>query len=133
MAKILIVEDDSLLSNMYAAKFKKDGFDVSTAGNGEEGLAKIQSEKPDIILLDIMMPKMNGLEVLEKVKADNALKSIPVILLTNLARGEDDVNKGLELGAVAYLVKSKVTPVEVVTKIKQVIKSSGKDIALTEK
>ncbi len=133
MAKILIVEDDTLLSNMYAQKFKKDGFEVTTAGNGEVGLSKVKSDKPDLVLLDIMMPKMNGLQVLEKMKADAEVKEIPVILLTNLARGVEDANKGLELGAVAYLVKSKVQPTEVVAKVKHVLKASGKDIELTSK
>lgn len=131
MAKILLCEDDTLLSNMYAMKFRKDGYEVVTAFNGEDGLAKVATEKPDLVLLDIMMPKMNGLQVLEKAKATSALKGIPVIMLTNLARGDEDVNKGLELGAVAYLVKSKVSPTEVVEKVKEVLKASGKDVALT--
>ncbi len=131
MGKILIIEDDSLLARMYAQKFKKEGFEVSTAGNGEEGLEKIKSFGPDVVLLDIMMPKMNGLEVLERLKADGKIKGTPVILLTNLARGMADINRGLELGAVAYLVKSKVKPVEVVAKVKEILRASGKDLKLT--
>lgn len=127
MTKILLVEDDILLSKMYAQKFKKDGYEVSTAADGQEGLSLIKSTKPDVILLDIMMPKMSGLQVLEKIKADKQFKSIPVLLLTNLARGMDDINRGLELGAVSYLVKSKVKPADVVSKVKEVLKASGKN------
>jgi DNA-binding response OmpR family regulator len=127
MAKIAIIEDDSLLSNMYAKKFKKDGFEVSTAYDGKEGLRLVREEKPDLVLLDIMMPEMNGLQVLEAIKKDpdEKIKNTPVILLTNLARGKEDINRGLELGAVTYLVKSKVKPPEVVAKVKEVLEASG--------
>ncbi len=126
---IAIIEDDALLSDMYAKKFKKDGFEVLTAFDGKEGLRLIREEKPDLVLLDIMMPEMNGLEVLKAVKddSDEEINSTPVILLTNLARGKEDVNRGLELGAVTYLVKSKVKPAAVVTKVKEVLEASGED------
>lgn len=128
MAKVLIIDDDQLLVTMYEEKFEKDGYEVSTAFNGEEGLKKIKKEKPTLVLLDIMMPKMNGLEVLETIKKDRKIKNIPVILLTNLARGKEDVHKGLELGAVAYLVKSQVKPSQVVAKAKEVLAGSISDI-----
>lgn len=123
MAKIAIIEDDALLAEMYTQKFKKDGYEVARAKDGEEGLKLIKQEKPNLILLDIMMPKMNGLQVLQAVKADpdEQIKNIPVILLTNLARGMQDVNKGLELGAVAYLIKSQVKPADVVAKVKEIL------------
>ncbi len=135
MTKIAIIEDDALLAQMYTQKFKKDGFEVIRADDGKKGLALIKQEKPSLILLDIMMPEMNGLEVLKAVKddSDEEINSIPVILLTNLSRGKEDVNRGLELGAVTYLVKSKVKPPEVVTKVKEVLEASGEDPLLRTK
>ena len=94
--------------------------------DGENGLAKLKKEKPTLVLLDIMMPKMNGFEVLKKIKADSSSKNIPVILLTNLG-GEDDAKKGLEMGAVAYLIKSDYTPDEVIAKIKEILSASTRD------
>lgn len=135
VTKIAIIEDDALLAQMYAQKFKKDGFEVVAADDGKKGLALIKQEKPSLILLDIMMPEMNGLEVLRAVKddPDGEINSIPVILLTNLARGKEDVNRGLELGAVTYLVKSKVKPPEVVAKVKEVLEASGENHLLQTK
>jgi DNA-binding response OmpR family regulator len=135
VSKIAIIEDDALLTQMYAQKFKKDGFEVVAADDGKKGLALIKQEKPSLVLLDIMMPEMNGLEVLKAVKddSDEEINSIPVILLTNLARGKEDVNRGLELGAVTYLVKSKVKPAAVVTKVKEVLEASGEDHLLQTK
>lgn len=126
MAKILIVEDDPLLSRMYQKKFSEDGFDVEVARDGEEGMAKARVYNPTAILLDIMMPKVNGLEVLRKLKESSETASVPVVLLTNVARGEEDIEKGLELGAVAYLVKSENTPIQVVAKVKEILAASTK-------
>jgi DNA-binding response OmpR family regulator len=106
MPKILLIEDDALLIRMYKKKLELDGYNVTTANNGEEGLSKFKKEDPDLVLLDVMMPKMNGFEVLENVKADEQLKKIPVILLTNLGSDDEDIERGLELGAAAYLIKS---------------------------
>ena len=135
MTKIAIIEDDALLAQMYAQKFKKDGFEVVMANDGKQGLALVKKEMPSLVLLDIMMPEMNGLEVLKAIKddPDQKIKSIPVILLTNLARGTEDINRGLELGAVTYLVKSKVKPTGVVTKVKEVLEASGEDRLLQAK
>lgn len=127
MAKILIVEDDRLLVTMYKQKFEKDGYEVSTAFDGAEGLKKIREEKPTLVLLDIMMPKMHGLEVLEEAKRDPETKDIPIVLLTNLARGEEDINRGLELGAIAYLVKSQLRPSQVVAKVKELLAASARN------
>lgn len=120
MAKILIVEDDPLMSRMYQKIFKFEGYEVEMAGNGEEGLEKVKTVTPTLILLDIMMPKMNGLEVLEKLKADPATKSIPVIVLTNLA-GQQDAEKALGMGAVKYIVKSEYEPKQVANMVKEVL------------
>jgi len=123
---VLLIEDDNLLVRMYQDKFTGDGYKVVVALDGENGLAKLKKEKPTLVLLDIMMPKMNGFEVLKKIKADPSSKNIPVILLTNLG-GEDDAKKGLEMGAVAYLIKSDYTPDEVIAKIKEILSASTRD------
>jgi DNA-binding response OmpR family regulator len=116
-AKILLVEDDFFLGDIYQTKLAVEHFDVSVAQDGVEGVRKAVAEQPDLILLDIMLPKMDGLEVLKKLKEDEKTKHIPVILLSNL--GQDFVVKGgIEMGAVDYLLKSDLTPREVIQKIK---------------
>ena len=120
MAKVLIVEDDPLMSRMYQKIFKFEGFEVDFALNGEEGLDKIRSIKPTLVLLDIMMPKMNGLQVLEKVKLDPATKAIPIVMLTNLA-GTQDAEAALTKGAVKYIIKSENEPKQVVNMVKEIL------------
>ncbi len=120
MAKILIIEDDPLMSRMYKKIFEFEKYEVETATDGEEGLKKASLSKPTLILLDIMMPKMNGIQVLEKLKADPSLKKIPVIILTNLS-GQTDAETALKLGAVKYIVKSEYKPEEVVKTVKGVL------------
>lgn len=126
---ILLVEDDNLLVRMYQDKFVRDGYKVNVASNGEEGLVKLKEQKPDLILLDIMMPKMDGFEMLKRIKADPKTKGVPVILLTNLG-GQDDAKKGLEMGAVAYLIKSDYTPDEIAEKVKEILEASTRDKSL---
>jgi len=121
MSKILlIVEDDPLMARMYQKIFTFEKYDVDTAENGEVGLDKARKIKPTVILLDIMMPKMNGMQVLEKLKADPETKGIPVIMLTNLA-GEKDAEAALMKGAVKYIVKSEYDPKQVVNMVKEII------------
>lgn len=127
MAKILLIEDDALLVRMYQKKLELDGYEVHVANNGEDGLKIFKDTKPNLVLLDVMMPKMNGFEVLEAAKNDDDIKETPVILLTNLGSSDEDIEKGLELGAVAYLIKSNVTPAIVVAKVKEILKASGAD------
>ncbi|OGH84042.1 MAG: hypothetical protein A2261_01180 [Candidatus Magasanikbacteria bacterium RIFOXYA2_FULL_44_8] len=117
---VLIVEDDVFLSQIYQKKFEMEGYKVSTADNGEKGLADAKKKKPNIVLLDILLPKMDGFVVLNKLKADPETKDIPVILLTNLGQKED-VDKGLEQGAVDYLIKAHFKPSEVVDKVRKVL------------
>ena len=119
MSKVLLVEDDSLMVKMYDLKFTHDGFSVAVALDGEEGLQKARAENPDIIVLDIMLPKMSGTEVLEKLKEDPTTRDKPVIILTNLNVTEEDVAKCKDLGAKEILMKTDVTPQEVVDKIRQ--------------
>ena len=121
MAKILLVEDDPLMVRMYQRKLVNDGYETQVAVDGEEGLVKMRSFRPDLILLDIMMPKLNGLQVLERLKSDPTTAQTPVIILTNLGGTQDDIERGLELGAVAYLVKSAYRPDEVIAKVKEIL------------
>jgi DNA-binding response OmpR family regulator len=120
MAKILIVEDDPLMSRMYEKIFTFEKYDVVMAHDGEEGLAKALSENPTLIMLDVMMPKMNGLQVLERLKADTRTKALPVIMLTNLA-GQQDAETALSKGAVKYLIKSEHEPKEVTDIVKEIL------------
>jgi len=124
--KVLITEDDPLMSRMYQKIFTFEGYDVIMAGNGEEGLEKAKTEKPTIILLDVMMPKMNGLQMLDKLKLDPASKAIPVIMLTNLA-GEKDAEVALSKGAVKYIVKSEYEPKQVVDMVKEILAGYTRD------
>lgn len=121
MAKILIVEDDPIMQKIYSKKFQLEGFEVETAGDGEEGLSKIKSLKPDFVLMDVMLPKLNGIEALEKAKADPQTSQIPILVLSNLSTA-DDAETATQKGAVGYLVKSDVTPSQVVSKVKQILK-----------
>jgi DNA-binding response OmpR family regulator len=109
------------LSGIYATKLELDGFSVVTARDGEEGLKAAFKEKPDLILCDVLMPKLDGFEVLKRLKADAQTKDIPVIMLTNLGQKED-VEKGLEEGATDYLIKAHFVPAEAVAKIRKVLK-----------
>lgn len=115
---ILIAEDDPFLSKVVDLKFKKELFDVIICGDGNQVLENAKKQKPKIILMDIIMPNMNGFETLVKLKADPELKNIPVIILSNLGQ-EGDVQKGLKAGAVDYIIKSNISLNEVVEKVKK--------------
>lgn len=119
---ILLVEDDNFLANIYKTKFEMEGFKVSVAENGELGLKDAIKKQPDIILLDILLPKMDGFTVLEHLKDEEDTKDIPVVLLTNLGQ-KDDVERGLKLGAVDYLIKAHFKPSETVEKIRKILES----------
>lgn len=118
--KILLVEDDKFLSEMYSTKLTESGFDVETAFDGEEGLKKANEFRPDLILLDIVLPKKDGFEVLKSLKANEELSKILIIALTNLGQKEE-VQKGFDLGANDYIIKAHFTPTEVVAKIKKLL------------
>ncbi len=126
MSKILIIEDDPLMRRMYQKIFTFEKYSVTMATNGEDGLVKVKSQKPNLILLDIMMPKMNGLQVLTKLKADPDTKKIPVIVLTNLA-GKQDAETAMAKGAVKYIIKSEKDPKEVVKIVKQILAGYTRD------
>jgi DNA-binding response OmpR family regulator len=109
LVDVLLVEDDPSVLEMYRLKLELDGYRVSTALDGEEGLRKAGDLAPDIIFLDIRLPKMDGLEVLRKLRAQEKTRNIPVIILSNYDE-EDLVARGLRLGAHEYLIKARTTP-----------------------
>lgn len=119
--KILLIEDDPMITRMYQRKLEGEGFKITLAFNGEEGLAAIKNDRPDIILLDIMMPKMNGIDTLKAIKADPSIKDIPVVMLTNLGDRPEDVQKCKEFGANDYWVKANVSLKDVVEGIKKIL------------
>lgn len=121
---LLLVEDDPLLINMYQTKFSNEGFQVYTATDGEAGLTLAKAEKPDVIILDIMMPKMDGIEVLRRLRNDPSLRDVPVLMLSNLSEMAKQ-KEAFELGAKEFLVKANLTPTQVVEKIKLYLNQVG--------
>lgn len=109
--KILLIEDDLFIRELYKQVLFETGYDILCAIDGEEGL-KFASSKPDLILLDIMLPKLNGIDVLKKLKANRETMEIPVVLLTNLAQ-ESIIKEAFEIGASGYLMKMKIEPYEI--------------------
>jgi len=124
-AKIVLIEDDQFISEMYVKKFRDENYDVRAAYEGSSGLKLIEKERPDLVLLDIILPGIDGFEVLEKIKHSDKLKDIPVVLLTNLGQS-GNVKRGLRLGAEDYIVKAHFTPKEVVDKAKKILENIRK-------
>ncbi len=124
--KILVVEDDKFLRELITQKLKRENHDVREAVDGEDGVKKIEEEKPDIILLDLILPGIDGFEVLSKIKKNPERKDVPVIILSNLGQ-RDDVERGLKLGAVDFLIKAHFTPGEIIEKIEKVLKDKGQE------
>lgn len=118
MSKILILEDEKILRDLLEKKLKDEGYEVSVAPDGEEGLTKMKKEKFDLILLDIIMPKKGGFEVLAEMQKDSQLKNIPVIIISNSGQPVE-ISRALELGVKDYLVKTQFDPQEVVEKVKK--------------
>ena len=118
--KILVVEDDVMLNKIYQTKFGLMGYKVSAAYDGEEGLKKMGEEAPSVVLLDLMLPKKSGFEVLEAAKHNFKTTRIPVIILSNLGQ-ESDIKRGMELGAVDFLVKSNIKLESVIHKVENVL------------
>ena len=119
--KILMAEDDKFISRAYNDGLTRAGFSVTMASDGEEAITKIKETKPDVILLDLIMPGKNGFEVLEEIKKDEGIKDIPVIILSNLGQ-DTDVKKGKELGAADYLIKSDFSITEIIKKINEYVR-----------
>lgn len=121
-SKVLVVEDDQFLRDLIVRKLNEEGLDTIQAIDGEEGLRLTREKKPAIVLLDIILPGIDGFEVLRQMKADPSINNIPVVMLSNLGQ-KDDIDHGLKLGAVDYLIKAHFTPGEIVEKVKEVLKS----------
>jgi two-component system, OmpR family, phosphate regulon response regulator PhoB len=120
--KIAIIEDDIAIVQMYRTKFELEGYEVETAGDGASGLKLIQDTKPDIVLLDLMMPGMGGVDMLTNLKKDPATKDIKVIVLTNMGDTET-ANRVFKLGATDFIVKAEMTPKQVSEKVKKVLEA----------
>lgn len=120
MAKILIIEDDKFLRGLIASKLIKEGYEVIEAPDGEAGLEKMTEANFNLVILDLLLPGIDGFEVLKNFKENDAVKAIPVIILSNLGSRED-IERGLNLGAVDYLVKAHFTPDEIIDKVKQTL------------
>lgn len=121
--KILIVEDDRSLQSALVEMINREGFETASAFDGEEATEKIKETKPDLILLDIILPKKNGYDVLMEIKRNEETKNIPVLILTNLEE-IDNVQRALDLGATTFMVKSDFSLKDVVEKIKETLKKS---------
>lgn len=120
MTKIAIIEDDPVINQMYRMKFEADGFDVQMAADGHQGVALVESFRPDIILLDLQMPHMNGAEALSAIRKAPWGKDIPVLILTNL--GEEEAPDTLKtLNVSSYIVKADYTPKQVVARVKETL------------
>lgn len=115
--KILIIEDDFFIRELYERQFTKEGYQIVSSEDGPNGLLLASQENPDLILLDIMLPKLNGLDLLRTLKSKDETKNIPVILLTNLGQ-ESVIKEGFELGAESYLIKSAYTPSQIIDEVK---------------
>lgn len=120
MEQILLVEDDPFLIDIYTTKLKEAGFSIEVAVNGEEAIRKIKEKRPDLVVLDIVLPQIDGWEILRKIKSEPKFKNLKVIILSNLGQKEE-VEKGMDLGAVKYLIKAHYTPSQVVEEIKKII------------
>mgnify|MGYP001613412140 CR=1 FL=1 len=125
MKKVLIIEDDEQISRVYGIKLKQEGIETINAADGEEGLKKIISDKPDVVLLDLMLPGKDGFWVLEELSKKPQLKNIPVIVLSNLGQ-KTDQERAMKLGAKDYLVKADTSIKEVVDKIKGFLSDRGR-------
>ena len=115
--KVLLVEDDPFLSNLLKVRLQKENVDVLLARDGEEALKRIEEDRPSLVLLDLILPKKSGFEILEKISTDPQLKDMPVIILSNLGQ-TSDIQRGKELGAIEYYVKAKISIDDLVGKVK---------------
>jgi len=122
--KILVVEDDKFLRELITQKLDREGYEVREAIDGEDGVKKVEEEKPDVILLDLILPGIDGFEVLAKIKENPDRKDVPVIVLSNLGQ-KDDIERGLKLGAVEFLIKAHFTPGEIIEKIEKILGEKG--------
>lgn len=116
--RILIIEDDEFISDVYQKKLALEGYSIDLARDGEEALRKIREQKPDLVLLDIMIPLKDGFQVLSDMRNDSSLSDIRVMVMSNLSQGKD-IARAKELGAVDYIVKSNVGLPEIVARVRR--------------
>jgi DNA-binding response OmpR family regulator len=121
MKNILLVEDDPFLVDIYTTKFKEAGFPIEVAIDGSQALKKIEEKKPDLILLDIVLPRLDGWEILKGLRDDKKLSDLKVVILSNLGQ-KSEIDKAFALGATQYLIKAHYTPSEVVEEVKKIFK-----------
>jgi DNA-binding response OmpR family regulator len=119
--KILIVEDDKFVRELISHKLTEEKFEVSSVKDGEEGVAKVESEKPDLVLLDLILPGIDGFEVISRIRKNPDIESIPIVILSNLGE-KNDVDRGIKLGANDYMIKAHFTPKEIVEKVRSILK-----------
>jgi DNA-binding response OmpR family regulator len=116
--KVLIIEDDKFLQKILTTKFVKEGYDVHSASDGEEAIQQLIAYGPSFVLLDLILPKLNGFEVLSEMKTNQKMRGIPVIVLSNLSQAED-IKRATELGAIDFMVKADLSINDVVQKVKE--------------
>jgi DNA-binding response OmpR family regulator len=120
MNKVLLVEDEPYLTDVYNTKLEKSGFKIKLVNDGNKVIEALEEFKPDILLLDIVLPNVDGWEVLKKIEKKEEFKKLPIIILSNLGQ-KQEVMKGLNLGATKYLIKAHYTPTEIVAEIKKIL------------
>ena len=125
--KILLIEDEEILVDLYKFKFAKEGLKLITAFDGEEGLKLAREIKPDLILLDVVMPGIDGFQVLKELRGSSQTKDIKVYILSNLGQAEE-INRGLEEGADGYIIKANITPAELVENVRRILAGKKVDI-----
>lgn len=122
MAKILFIEDDPLINKIYSTRLKADGHEVYTSENGEEGIKLAEEVLPDVVVLDVMMPRVDGFAVLEKLRANEKLKLKPILMYSNL-NNEEEIKRAMQMGVTEFLIKANLSPTQMVNKIKQYIEN----------
>ncbi|MDO8668879.1 MAG: response regulator [Candidatus Buchananbacteria bacterium] len=130
--KVLLVEDDSMIVQMYKTRMESEGWEVFSTDRGSEAFKIAETEKPSIILLDVILPEMDGFAILKELKDSPATKSMPVLMLTNLGQ-ESDQNKGKEMGVNGYFIKSQHTPADIITKIENLVSGPGSSTLSVDK
>ena len=120
MKTVLLVEDDPFVIDIYVAKFKKAGFEIDVAETGEEALRKLKEKKPDLLVLDIVLPNIDGWELLKKIRSDLGLGDLKVVVLSNISK-KSEIEKSTEFGVLKYFIKAHFTPSEVVKEIEKIL------------
>ena len=120
MKSILLVEDDPFITDIYTTKLTNAGFSVDMVNDGKKAIEKLEEKKPDLLILDIVLPQVDGWEVLRKIKLNSNLKDLKIIIFSNLSQ-KQEIEKGMDLGSIKYLIKANYTPSEVVEEIKSLL------------